>query len=234
MVDYLSALLCDNEINVSTTIIRVLFALLLGLAIGTERQISRHDAGVRTFTLICLGSACAVVISIWLPQAYPNMLNGDPGRVAAQVLTGIGFLGAGAIVRSKGGVQGMTTAACIWQTSIIGMMAGAGLYLGSLVVTVLTLFVLVTMEKIEKALRIDGENLLLKVSVDTATPDIEAFKKVVENMGAALSEASLSSNIKENRATVEFRLTKNKEISQEDVLKILSAQEHVVEINIIA
>ena len=85
---------------------------------------------MRTFTLICMGSAAAMLISIWIPQTYPNFLNGDPGRIAAQVLTGIGFLGAGAIIQSHGSVHGLTTAACIWVMAVVGLAAGAGIVLG--------------------------------------------------------------------------------------------------------
>ena len=87
----------DNGLDRRRTISYQLRACAI---IGVERQFRRRDAGMRTFTLICMGSAAAMLISIWIPQTYPNFLNGDPGRIAAQVLTGIGFLGAGAIIQS--------------------------------------------------------------------------------------------------------------------------------------
>ena len=73
-----------------TVMLRLSLSFLLGAVIGIERQLRRREAGMRTFTLICMGSTAAMLISIWIPQTYPNLLNGDPGRVAAQVLTGIG------------------------------------------------------------------------------------------------------------------------------------------------
>ncbi|MDY4174170.1 MAG: MgtC/SapB family protein, partial [Bacteroidales bacterium] len=111
MSEYFTQLLSESQITPATALLRLVLGLVLGLCIGLERQVRRHDAGLRTFTLICLGSTCAVVISIWIPQAYPDMLNGDPGRIAAQVLAGVGFIGAGSIVKSRGGVQGLTSAA---------------------------------------------------------------------------------------------------------------------------
>lgn len=234
MTDLLSQLLAEERITTSTTILRLTLGLVLGLCIGAERQVRRHDAGLRTFTLICLGSTCAVVISIWIPQAYPDMLNGDPGRIAAQVLAGVGFLGAGAIVKSKGGVQGLTSAACIWQTAIVGMAAGAGLYLAATVMTLMTLFVLVTMEQIERLLRIDGENLIMTVVVDGATPDVRRVKSLAAAAGAKIREISISVDTKVGTSTVSFRLTLDSHVTQAEVIKSVTGDMEVKKVIISA
>ena len=106
MLEHLNDILENTQITASTAAVRLAISFVLGAIIGVERQFRRRDAGMRTFTLICMGSAAAMLISIWIPQTYPNFLNGDPGRIAAQVLTGIGFLGAGAIIQSHGSVHG--------------------------------------------------------------------------------------------------------------------------------
>lgn len=118
MLEHLNEILDSTQITTSTAAVRLAISFVLGAIIGAERQFRRRDAGMRTFTLICMGSAAAMLISIWIPQTYPNFLNGDPGRIAAQVLTGIGFLGAGAIIQSHGSVHGLTTAACIWVMAV--------------------------------------------------------------------------------------------------------------------
>ena len=100
MLEHLNDILENTQITASTAAVRLAISFVLGAIIGVERQFRRRDAGMRTFTLICMGSAAAMLISIWIPQTYPNFLNGDPGRIAAQVLTGIGFLGAGAIIHA--------------------------------------------------------------------------------------------------------------------------------------
>lgn len=233
MTEYISSVLCEDHITPGTTALRLVLALVLGLCIGAERQIRRHDAGLRTFTLICLGSACAVVISIWIPQTHPDMLNGDPGRIAAQVLAGVGFIGAGAIVRSKGGVQGLTSAACIWQTSIVGMTAGAGLYMGAVVMTVMTLFVLVTMERLERILRIDGENLILTVTLGTPTPDIREIEESIRKAGGKLKESSMSADMTSGTSTVTFRLTLSSSIRQAEIVRALANHSDVTSVNIV-
>jgi putative Mg2+ transporter-C (MgtC) family protein len=97
------------------------FAVLCGAILGSERQRREKPAGLRTLILVCLGSGTFTQVSVLL--AAPN---GDPTRIAAQIVTGIGFLGAGAILRGRTGVTGMTTAATIWMTAAIGMVVGAG------------------------------------------------------------------------------------------------------------
>ena len=91
MMEQLNALLESTVITPYTAMLKLFISFLLGAAIGIERQVRRREAGMRTFTLICMGSTAAMLISIWIPQIYPDFLNGDPGRIAAQVLTGIGF-----------------------------------------------------------------------------------------------------------------------------------------------
>jgi putative Mg2+ transporter-C (MgtC) family protein len=117
-------------------VLRLLLAALLCGIIGFQRERSGKQAGVRTLGLIGLGSALFAVISA---TAFTNA---DLSRIAAGVVTGIGFLGAGAILHRHGGVEGLTTAAAIWVTAGIGMAAGTGLYLLSVVVTVIAVLIL--------------------------------------------------------------------------------------------
>lgn len=126
--------------NIAIT--RILLSALFGCLIGIERYIHKHPAGVRTFMLICMASTLATLSSIWICQTNMNLINGDPGRIAAQVVTGIGFIGAGLIIKNKYDVSGLTTAASIFATSIIGIAVGVGLIWVSALVTVIVILVL--------------------------------------------------------------------------------------------
>src|SRR5580765_4669060 len=119
------------------SLFRLLLAAGLGAAIGLEREYRRKPAGLRTNILIALGSALFTILSIQLAQ-----IGGTPDRIAAQIVTGMGFLGGGAILRSGTGVKGMTTAATIWVNAAIGMAAGAGQYALATMATGITLLVL--------------------------------------------------------------------------------------------
>lgn len=132
------------EITTTEALIRLGVSLLLGASIGVERQIHKHAAGLRTFTLICLGSALAMIVSIYICQTNRDLLNGDPGRIAAQVLTGIGFIGAGLILKNEDGISGLTTAACIFITAAIGLAVGAGMLLVGVIITAAVIIVLIS------------------------------------------------------------------------------------------
>lgn len=110
----------------------LLLSVVLGFIIGLERKMRSKEAGIRTHTIVCFGAALMTVLS-------KNIGNGDPGRIAAQIVTGIGFLGAGMIVYKQHEVKGLTTAAGVWATAGIGMTCGAELYLVAIVATALML-----------------------------------------------------------------------------------------------
>lgn len=125
---------------------RLLLAALLGGLLGLEREWRNKDAGLRTNILITIGSALFTLMSIELTDGA----KGDPSRVAAQIVTGIGFLGAGAIMRTNGGVQGLTTAATIWVNAAIGVAVGGGEYHIAVLATGITLIVLLVLYPIER------------------------------------------------------------------------------------
>ena len=181
-------------------------SFLLGAVIGIERQFRRREAGMRTFTLICMGSTAAMLVSIWIPQCYPNFLNGDPGRIAAQVLSGIGFLGAGAIIQSHGSVHGLTTAACIWVMAVIGLAVGAGMYIPAAIATVITLFILVSLERLEKRMFLNGVNKILAITCSTATPDLKAVRKILESKGVFIVSVSFETFYKEDRSVITYKV----------------------------
>src|SRR3954449_11753195 len=123
---------------------RLLLAAGLGAAIGVEREYPQKPAGLRTNILIAVGAALFTIISLSLTTG-----SGDPSRVAGQIVTGIGFLGGGAIMRNRDPVHGMTTAATIWVNAAIGVAAGAGQYPLAIFAAAVTLIVLVVLPPIE-------------------------------------------------------------------------------------
>jgi putative Mg2+ transporter-C (MgtC) family protein len=137
--------------------VRLLVAAVLGLAIGFEREIHGHPAGLRTHMLVALGSALFTVLSIRGFLGEPGAAPVDPTRIAAQIVSGIGFLGAGAILKDGIVIRGLTTAASLWATSAVGMAAGAGEYaIGTVAATV----ILVSLWPINAiADRLHGSNL---------------------------------------------------------------------------
>lgn len=135
------------------TAIRLLMAAFLGGLIGLERESHGKDAGVRTYALVSLGSALMMIVSIQIYEVYKGVGGGvDPSRIAAQVVSGIGFLGAGAIIREHqaGGIKGLTTAAGIWAASGIGLSCGMGLYHPAILTTIFALSILILFSKVDR------------------------------------------------------------------------------------
>ena len=126
--------------------LRLALAAVLGATIGFERELREREAGLRTHLLVCLGSALFTIISAYGFHEFLTsgdaVVRADPTRIAAQIVTGIGFLGAGAIIRQGISVRGLTTAATLWVAAAIGMASGAGYYPGAVIGTVLTLIAL--------------------------------------------------------------------------------------------
>ena len=125
---------------------RLLLAALLGGLLGVERELRQKSAGLRTNILIAVGSALFTVMSYELADGPAA----DPSRVAAQIVTGIGFLGAGAIMRTGSGVQGLTTAATVWVNAAIGVAAGGGEYRLASIATAVTLLALLLLVPVER------------------------------------------------------------------------------------
>src|SRR6266496_5661207 len=130
--------------------LKLVLAAVLGGVIGIERQIREKPAGLRTNILICVGSALFMSLSAQIAQ----LLGGDPTRIAAQIISGIGFLGAGAVLHSHGFVLGLTTAATIWVVAGVGMALGSGMYLVAIFATAMSLVTLYLLSFIED--RIQG------------------------------------------------------------------------------
>ena len=127
-MDKIIADILSPDVTLWGSLFKLVLSLLLGSLIGFERRLKGQIAGLRTFALIAMGATLAMLISIYIPQVYLGLKNGDPGRIAAQVVSGVGFLGAGAIIQMKGSVRGLTTAAGIWMTACIGLAVGAFSY----------------------------------------------------------------------------------------------------------
>ena len=128
---------------------RLFLAVLLGGAVGFEREMHGRSAGLRTHILVSLGSALIMLTAEHLFYAYQGLASIDPGRFAAQVVSGIGFLGAGTIIQARASVRGLTTAAGLWAAAGIGLAAGSGFYVGAVGATILVLVTLYALTRWE-------------------------------------------------------------------------------------
>jgi len=138
-------------LNEWVIIFRLILAAVLSGIVGFEREFHGRAAGFRTHILVCMGSTLMMVTSIYIFDIYSGKAPVDPARLAAGVITGIGFLGAGTIMRSKASVRGLTTAASLWVVTAIGLAIGTGLYLAALAATALAVVTLAFFGRLERS-----------------------------------------------------------------------------------
>jgi putative Mg2+ transporter-C (MgtC) family protein len=165
-------------------VLKLLLSSLLGGLIGLEREVHGRPAGFRTHLLVSLGSCLFTVASVEFYRMYGNFggtlpVGVDPGRIAAQVVTGIGFLGAGAIIKEKASIRGLTTAACLWVASAVGLACGAGIFGAAVTVTGLGLISLLLLKKVEDHLNRDTY-----VRFKIWSADIEGQRERIEKLMA--------------------------------------------------
>ena len=169
-------------------ILRLFVAGILGAVVGLDREYRAKEAGYRTHFLVSLGSALIMVVSQYGFQdvILENSVSLDPSRVAAQVVSGIGFIGAGTIIIQKQFVRGLTTAAGIWMVAALGLAVGVGLYWVAVISTVLILFTLVSLEQYERHAKLDWEGRIIHLRAGEIVEDLERYKQLLGQYNVAL------------------------------------------------
>ncbi len=180
-------------------LIRLGLSFAAGAIIGLERA-SRHQvAGLRTHILICTGAALLMLLSIWIPQELSPDRNGDPGRIAAQVVSGIGFLGAGAIIRLGNNVRGLTTAASLWFIAAVGLALGAGMFRAAAAAEVLSLITLVLLDKVEKRMFPSERNKLIELTFKSSIPDTKETINILKSFGVRIQSIDMEQSISKDK-----------------------------------
>ncbi|CAH2030372.1 MgtC/SapB family protein [Trichlorobacter ammonificans] len=212
-------------------LLRLVLAGFLGSLVGLEREIHGRPAGFRTHLLVALGAALFVLVSLEFYQRFgrsglPGPPGVDPGRVAAQVVTGIGFLGAGAIIKEGATVRGLTTAACLWVAAAIGVACGVGMFSLAAATTVLALISLLALKKVEAAI---SKDTYLQVTVfATDRPGLlDSITRAVQECGAGLMEAATERDLVTGTIQHEFNVKLSGRNASCRLLDVLSAVEGV-------
>ncbi len=161
-------------------LLKILLSAILGGIIGLEREISHKGAGLRTNILIAVGSTLLTILSFKFAILGENV---DPSRIAAQIVTGIGFLGAGAIIQAKFSVHGLTTAASIWIVSAIGISVGSGYYLISFLITIFVVIILTFFKYISKIIEKQKKMFVYIIKTEDRVSVFTEIKKVITELG---------------------------------------------------
>src|SRR6185436_16402326 len=179
---------------------RLCLAGLLGGLVGLEREMHSQPAGLRTHMIVSLGACLLMLVSIHMAELSPS--KSDPGRIAAQVVAGVGFLGAGAIMRSGLSVRGLTTAACLWTVAAIGLSVGCGFWRAALVTTFLTLVATVVFQKFERRFSKGKAIRRFVVHAKDSATLVSKLEEIMLRAGIGIREVDLQRDLVEKKLQV--------------------------------
>jgi len=203
-----------------TAMARLLAAMLAGFIIGYEREKHYQPAGLRTHMVLALGAALIMLVSIYIPYLFNKTNpNADPGRISAQVISGIGFLGAGAILRYGLNVKGLTTAASIWTTSGIGLAIGAGLYFLGLAGAVLLVVILQVFDRIEDRIFEQRHWRTLTVAFGSSRPGAGKVIGTIKDFDLKIKHMSVLEKVEKNMTEVTVSCWMDEKFSSEELFK---------------
>jgi putative Mg2+ transporter-C (MgtC) family protein len=208
-------------------ILRLFLAAILGGAVGIDRARYEWAAGLRTHMLVCLGSALIMIVSAYgfTEIEYAENVSFDPSRIAAQVVSGIGFLGAGTILFLKHEVvKGLTTAAGLWTVAAVGLAIGSGLYFAAISATILVLIILVVIKPYKKKLLVERRQTEIHLKLNKKQFSILQLEDIIENKKIVYNHLKLNKTNEENIYAVEIRFSKN--VSQKIILDFAESLNH--------
>ncbi|MGK0466919.1 MgtC/SapB family protein [Clostridium sp.] len=227
-------------------VIRLVLAVIVGGLIGYERESKNRPAGFRTHILVCLGAAITSMIQLYsiqdtvniilLHPELQNAIKADIGRLGAQVITGVGFLGAGTIIHEKGSVKGLTTAASIWTVACIGLAAGLGYYTLTILSTICVFVVLVFLKTIEAKLFKNTKIVKIEIQYANKKNMVEKLEQYFDGMGIKVKNIEfLIEDEDENihYSTTMYTILAPKHINSSMVIQKLCAFEEIYKATIL-
>ena len=210
--------------------LRLIVAAVLGGLIGLERGVHGRSAGLRTQMLVAVGAALAMVVNLRFPEVFtdPNLpISIDPSRVAYGVMGGVGFLGAGAIMRFGIGIRGLTTAASLWCTAAVGLAAGFGLYGIATFTALLVVVVLWVLRFLDKILPRAHERQLTLVTTGPIAEAVERFEHLLSDAGLDALQIGLRRRADERVAKVTFRIVLHRHGDLMTLLRVVDEAQDV-------
>jgi putative Mg2+ transporter-C (MgtC) family protein len=213
-----------RELTVLSVVIRALLSTVLGGLIGMERGMKNRPAGFRTYMLVCLGSCIVMMTNQYTCQVF---LTGDPTRMAAQVISGIGFLGAGTIiVTRRSQIKGLTTAAGLWAAATMGLAVGIGFYEGALFGALLIILILSLLHELDNRLRKRTHQIEAYIELKENVP-LGRFIRYVRTHDIDTSNLQLENDFTQDAKTIAFVVTFKCRGKQrhEDILSVITAMD---------
>jgi len=218
--------------STSHIILRIVLSCILAGLIGIERETVNRPAGFRTHILVCVGSAIVMLTGIFLLNEYKYVTTLDPARLGAQVISGIGFLGAGTILREGLTVKGLTTAASLWATACIGLAVGSGFYIVSIFSTFLVIVILLFFSKFERYVNKRSNQMSIKVITVNRPGQIGKIGTMLGKLNVSITNISLEP-AKDDYIAVILTIRIPRKLEHSSILENLSSLEGINLVEII-
>lgn len=199
---------------------RLALACVLGGLIGIERERNKHPAGLRTHVLVCISATLVMLCNIYIFEKYKNFTNVDPARLGAQVISGIGFLGAGTIIKEGVSVRGLTTAASLWAVACLGIAVGLGFYAGAVLATSFILIILITFSKFEFLYYGKSGKVFITAKMRNKDGNIELITSRLREFEIYCNNVSVQP-AEDDFISIKVKATVNKSVSNEKLLQEL-------------
>lgn len=208
------------ELTEWTILLRIVMATILGGLLGLERTKKRRAAGIRTYTLVCLGATIVMLTGQFMLTEFGNT---DPARLGAQVISGIGFLGAGTIlITGVQQIKGLTTAACLWASACMGIAIGIGFYFGAVLMFLAIVFVMTLLNFVQTKYVKSSHNLHLYIIFETLK-NVKDFITLLKSMDIVIDEFEIEPSSHGIGVGAHFALhIKGKERTQDDVMRMVN------------
>jgi putative Mg2+ transporter-C (MgtC) family protein len=212
-------------------LIKLSLAVLLGGVVGYEREHRSSPAGLRTHILVCIGAAIVQITAFDFYLNHKGEFNTDPMRLGAQVISGIGFLGAGTIIKEGANIRGLTTAASLWAVACIGLTIGTGLYIEAVAATIFIYASLEGLKRIEKKISKKKRNVYLQVTVENKTGRLSDIGNVFGFMG--IEAVNIESQREENKVVIKYDIRVPEHITNEILVEKTMLQDGVLGVKLV-
>jgi len=224
-------------LDIGEILLRLTLAVILGGMVGFEREYHNQPAGFRTHILVCVGSALIMIVSAYgFDEDFVRLYDLDPSRIAASVITGIGFLGAGTIIRQQGNIQGLTTAAGVWVVAGIGLAIGIGQYVSAFFTTLLVLVSLFVLNRVDRFVISRSKHCRLWIKAKDRPGLLGKIGMLLGNMNINIKKVDLQpteydENYNASLVTIDFMVRIPGNFNSQELINKLSQVEGILEIS---
>ncbi len=221
-MNYLISIVYPHILQYLEIFLKIVLAVILGGMIGLERESINKPAGFRTHILVCVGAALVMIVSEELFLQYSGLTTADPARLGAQVISGIGFLGAGTIIKDGVTVKGLTTAATLWTVSCIGLAVGGGFYAPAIITVIIVYIVLILFNRIEVVgIKKNRRHVAMKIELFNNENSLSNVEKILMENGVNIKGIKYL-NHNEQTSQVKIFLTVDNTKQYDDVVSLIT------------